>query len=123
MMNARTNREGLDPVSLLRALAADGYRTDLRSLADAKVMLGADGPVKPAKDLLVERFYRFEGPSSPDDSSVVAAVCWDTPEGKQKGALMLGYGSSADPNDGAVLEALDTSACYHADDADQAGSD
>lgn len=46
------------------------------------------------EQIKITHFYRFEGESNPDDSSIMYALETDT---NQKGTLVDGYGNAADP--------------------------
>ncbi|KQR70198.1 hypothetical protein [Pedobacter sp. Leaf176] len=46
------------------------------------------------EDFLIDKFYRFEGTSDPEDESILYAI--SSTDGKIKGLLVDGYGTSAD---------------------------
>lgn len=88
---------------MLAGLRDAGFSGDLHRSGDDVVCGTCQSVLRPA-DLLVHRLRRLEGPSDPADMlAVVAATCRGC---GTDGALVLGFGPSADPDDGAVLAAL-----------------
>ncbi len=90
--------------SVLDGLRDSGFGGDLRR-SGSDVVCGTCQSVLRPDDLLVHRLRRLEGASDPADMlAVVAATCRGC---GTDGALVLGFGPSADPDDGAVLASLD----------------
>lgn len=87
----------------LTLLAADGYVTDLSPRAGV-VHCGACGEAHGAGDAVIDRTFRFEGASDPDDEAIVLAL--RCPRCGRLGVLVAGYGPSADPADIDLLVAL-----------------
>jgi hypothetical protein len=84
----------------IRLLHEDGYTEDF-NLARGSLDCGAcDAAHGPAVGI-IERQYRFEGPSNPDDEAVVFGV--HCPSCGAKGVLVSAYGPAADPEDLAWL--------------------
>ncbi len=84
----------------LALLAADGFVGDFR-VVDGKVHCGVCEVHQPADAVVVERFYRFEGASNPDDESIVFGL--RCPECGALGTLVSAFGPTADPE---VMDAL-----------------
>jgi hypothetical protein len=79
---------------------ADQFRVEkkiLQSLTDKKKKY------KP-KDVKAVNFYRFEGPSNPDDMSILYAI--ETVDGT-KGTLVDAYGVYSDEETGAFMQDVD----------------
>ncbi|WP_183561232.1 phosphoribosylpyrophosphate synthetase [Mucilaginibacter sp. SP1R1] len=53
-----------------------------------------------ADDFVIDEFYRFEGASNPDDTSIVYAV--SSPKNNLKGVLVNAYGAYADNSSSAI---------------------
>jgi hypothetical protein len=84
-------------------LAADGYTADF-SPRTARVHCGACGLASAPEQTQVDRIYRFEGASNPDDEAIVLGL--SCPACGVKGVLVSGYGPSADPDDIDLILAL-----------------
>ncbi len=56
-------------------------------------------------EFTVDRHYRFEGASNPDDEAIVFAI--SSPKHNLKGVLIGGYGVSSDPISDEMIKALD----------------
>jgi hypothetical protein len=90
--------------SVLAGLRDGGFGGDLRR-SGSGVVCGTCQSVLRPDELLVHRLRRLEGASDPADMlAVVAATCRGC---GTDGALVLGFGPTADPDDGAVLALLD----------------
>jgi hypothetical protein len=90
--------------SVLAGLQNGGFGGNLRR-SGSDVVCGTCQSVLRPDELLVHRLRRLEGASDPADMlAVVAATC---PGCGTDGTLVLGFGPSADPDDGALLVALD----------------
>lgn len=81
-------------VDALDLLRSQGYDTEFQ-LVDG--CLRADGAELqcPTEDAVVERLFRFEGPSDPGDEMVVFGL--RDPSSGVRGVLASGFGPSADP--------------------------
>jgi hypothetical protein len=53
-----------------------------------------------ADDIVIDEFYRFEGPSNPSDMSIVYAV--SSPKYNLKGVLVNAYGTYANTSSSAI---------------------
>jgi hypothetical protein len=78
----------------IAALIADGYAEGIEVTAEG-IWCNGCRQHHPAAGMLQERIYRFEGPSNPDDLSIVVGVrcrsCGLT------GIVVSPYGPNADP--------------------------
>lgn len=80
----------------LTLLKAEGYSVEFR-LADGHLIADGDAArACPCGDVVVERLYRFEGPSDPGDEMVVFGL--RDPATGQRGVLASGFGPAADPD-------------------------
>jgi hypothetical protein len=70
----------------------EGYKEDFKVIGKALTSLQTGRAFKP-EDIKVVNFYRFEGPSSPDDNGILYAI--ETQDGT-KGTLVDAYGVYAD---------------------------
>lgn len=81
-------------VDALRLLRADGYDIEYQ-LVDGHLQCDVDDRSCPAVDAVVEKLYRFEGPSDPGDEMIVFGL--RDPISDRRGVLATGYGPAADP--------------------------
>ena len=81
-------------------LQAEGYTEDFNVVGN-RVSCGKCGTDHAPSQLLVDKFFRFEGDSDPADESIVFAV--RCPSCGAKGVLVSPYGPDADPE---VLQQL-----------------
>lgn len=88
----------------LEALRADGYGTDYGVSAAGQVLCGGCGHGHDPSEVLIERTFRFEGDSNPDDESVLYALRCRRCD--QRGVLVAAYGPSASAEEAAVVTAL-----------------
>ncbi len=81
----------------LTQLGAEGYTADyqLRDGLLRASAAGTDVRPCPVTDAVVERMYRFEGPSDPGDEMVVFGIL--DPRTQVRGSLVSAFGSAADP--------------------------
>lgn len=56
-------------------------------------------------EFIVDKHYRFEGASNPDDEAIVFAI--SSPKHNLKGVLINGYGVSSEPISHDMIKALD----------------
>ncbi|MDQ6696498.1 MAG: hypothetical protein M3Z46_03460 [Actinomycetota bacterium] len=87
----------------LAQLAAEGYTADyqLQGGVLRASALGPDVRACPVSEAVVERMYRFEGPSDPGDEMVVFGI--RDPQTDVRGSLVSAFGMGADPD---VLDQL-----------------
>ncbi len=89
--------DGSEPTSVLEAvesLEREGYTATIVLRADG-VHCGACGTVHTFDRAEVERVYRFEGPSDPDEEAIVYGIrCEECGAG---GTLVSAFGPGADP--------------------------
>ncbi|WP_244139471.1 phosphoribosylpyrophosphate synthetase [Mucilaginibacter ginkgonis] len=80
---------------IINKLRAEGYTEDFNKGAQLS-----------PTEYIIDKHYRFEGESDPEDEAVVYAI--SALDGKTKGILVNGYGPSSDPaNDNIVKSLLD----------------
>ena len=92
------------PQTVLEAvqlLEAEGYRANFVVRPDGTLRCGVCAQTHRIDGALVDRVYRFEGVSDPDDEAIVLGV--RCPNCDAKGVVVSGFGPSADP---AVLQHL-----------------
>jgi hypothetical protein len=90
-------------VEALAALEADGY-TDSFHIEHGDLRCVARDESGLIDVAIVERFYRFEGASDPDDEAIVFGLF--NPTTGNRGTLVSGFGPSADPEEMDVLVIL-----------------
>jgi hypothetical protein len=88
----------------LKILVDDGYVHDF-DVRDGRVRCHACGEAHAADSAIVERFYRFEGFSNPDDEEIVFGL--RCPVCGAKGTLVSAFGPGADPEELDALRMLD----------------
>lgn len=79
-------------VSILEVLEGNGYTTQFKVTSKGLVSMVTNKTYQP-NDIEINHFYRFEGESNPDDSSIVYAI--ETKDGV-KGTLIDSYGAYSD---------------------------
>jgi hypothetical protein len=92
------------PETVLEAvqlLESEGYTATFRILPDGGIRCGSCAQTHTVSDALVDRVYRFEGASDPDDEAIVLGV--RCPRCEAKSTFVSAFGPNADP---AVLEHL-----------------
>ena len=80
-------------VDALALLRAEGYESEFQLVDGCLSEQGSTGCT--AADAVVERLYRFEGPSDPGDEMVVFGLL--DPLTGRRGVLASAFGASADP--------------------------
>ncbi len=87
----------------LTQLAAEGYTADyqLQGHVLRTSSVGPEAGACPVTEAVVERMYRFEGPSDPGDEMVVFGI--RDPRSGVRGSLVSAFGMDADPE---VLDQL-----------------
>jgi hypothetical protein len=88
----------------MRKLEEKGYTDQFR--VEKKVLQSLTDKKKKykPKDVTAVNFYRFEGPSNPDDMSILYAI--ETVDGT-KGTLSDAYGVYSDEDTGAFMQEVD----------------
>jgi hypothetical protein len=81
-------------VDAIRLLKEEGYEIEFQ-LVDGHLACDADDQRCPTGDAVVERLFRFEGPSDPGDEMVVFGL--RDPGTGRRGVLASGFGPAADP--------------------------
>lgn len=81
-------------VDALRLLQEEGYDLEFQ-LIDGSLRCDLDDRECPAGEAVVERLFRFEGPSDPGDEMIVFGL--RDPITGRRGALASGFGPAADP--------------------------
>ena len=89
----------------LNKLETDGYRDQFRVEKGKLNDLSNSKKYKP-KDVKAVNFYRFEGVSDPDDTSILYAI--ETSDGR-KGTLVDAYGLYSDDDTADFLNKVETS--------------
>ncbi len=88
-------RDGASTVTeRLESLRIAGYTVDYQ-LVEGSLRSEGGNSALPIRTAVVERFYRFEGPSDPGDQMIVFAV--RDPDSGARGTLAVAYGLAADP--------------------------
>jgi hypothetical protein len=75
-------------------MVQDGYSADFKATEEGLFSLDTHKTYYPS-DVKVVNFYRFEGPSSPEDNAILYVI--ETADGI-KGTLVDAYGAYSDPN-------------------------
>lgn len=90
----------------MASLREKGYTEDLM-IREGK-LIGYDGKLQmDARDVTVDRVYRFEGMSDPGDNSILYAI--SAPKNNVKGLLAHAYGTYAEEVNAKVLKELERS--------------
>lgn len=82
-------------VDALNLLRSEGYDTEYR-LADGHLACDDPDAACAVGDAVVERLFRFEGPSDPGDEMVVFGL--RDPATGRRGVLASAFGPAADPD-------------------------
>ena|SRR5215207_6802848 len=86
----------------LNALKEEGYVLDFNLKPDCIECKSHDFQLYP-DDFVIDKFYRFEGASNPDDSAIVYAI---SSRDGQRGTLVDAYGVYADSVTTKMMEKL-----------------
>ena len=89
----------------INGLKKEGYTLDF-NLKDDCVVCQSSNTVLSPEDFEIDKVYRFEGASNPDDESVLYAI--SSSKFGVKGLLVNGYGISADEISDAMIKKLST---------------
>jgi hypothetical protein len=91
-------------VAVLDELRRRGYGADFSVTAQGELRCGACGDSHRAESAVVEKTFRFEGDSNPDDEAVVFALrCIHC---HARGALVAAYGPAATAEEAEVVTHL-----------------
>lgn len=89
----------------INALKKEGYTMDFNILNDCIVCQPTNAALAP-EEFIIDKVFRFEGASNPDDQSVLYAI--SSTKFRVKGVLVNGYGISADAATDAIIAKLST---------------
>lgn len=89
----------------MNALREEGYSDDFNLKKQYLECRGAKQKISP-KDFTVDKFYRFEGMSNPDDSSILYAI--SSKKYGLKGQLVNGYGIYSEDTTDEIIDKLKT---------------
>lgn len=87
----------------VNGLKKEGYTLDFNIRQDCIVCHQTSTVLSP-DDFEIDKVYRFEGASNPDDEAIVYAISSSTHD--VKGTLVNGYGIYADEASAALVEKL-----------------
>lgn len=90
-------------VDALNDLKKRGYTTDFNLAFDQLKCISTGACLAPSQFEITD-FYRFEGMTNPDDSSIVYAI--EAIDGGMKGTLVSAYGVYSDPVSDDMLQKL-----------------
>ncbi|OYU79749.1 MAG: hypothetical protein CFE23_12655 [Flavobacterium sp. BFFFF1] len=86
-------------VTILAEVEKMGFRSQFEINGRNLVSLKTGSHFVP-EEITIVHFYRFEGESNPDDSAIMYAI--ETCD-QEKGTLVDGYGTAADPETAAFM--------------------
>ena len=86
----------------LNTLKEEGYVLDFNLKPDCVECKSHDFQLYP-EDFVIDKFYRFEGASNPDDSAIIYAI---SSRDGQRGTLLDAYGVYADSITTEMMEKL-----------------
>jgi hypothetical protein len=89
--------------SCINKLSSDGYIEQFKVSEDGLLSSSKEKKYRP-EQVHVLNFFRFEGSSDPDDSSILYAIETD---GGEKGTLTDAYGTYADPRVGKFMKEVE----------------
>lgn len=89
----------------INGLIKVGYTVDFNVHKECLICLEGGVFMKP-EDFQIDKLYRFEGQSNPEDQSILYAI--SSPRFGIKGLLVNGYGISADEQVSSLVEKLQT---------------
>lgn len=87
----------------INGLVLTGYIHDFNMHEECVVCRQTNETLSP-DDFQIDKVYRFEGESNPDDQSILYAI--SSPKFSLKGVLVNGYGISSDDNTSKLIEHL-----------------
>lgn len=91
----------------IAGLKAAGYSKDFNIKDNCAVCEGIDKPLSP-DEFIIDKVYRFEGETNPDDESVLYAISARNYD--LQGVLVNGYGPSANAETSDFISRLETKA-------------
>lgn len=89
----------------MNGLKKEGYTTDFNIPEEYLVYCQADRRLSP-DDFKIDKVFRFEGETNPDDQSILYAI--SSPKFDIKGLLINGYGISSEEIPNTLIEKLNT---------------
>lgn len=89
----------------INGLKAEGYTFDFNVCQDHIICKQTDSILSP-DEFVIDKVYRFEGESNPDDQSVLYAI--SSSSLNLKGLLVNGYGISSDEEAEMMISKLKT---------------
>jgi quercetin dioxygenase-like cupin family protein len=89
----------------INGLKKEGYTLDFNNTQECLVCHESNITLSPV-DFEIDKVYRFEGQSNPDDQSVLYAI--SSPKFNVKGVLVNGYGISSNEESDALISKLRT---------------
>ncbi len=89
----------------INGLMKAGYTHDF-NIREECLVCNITNEVLPPEDFQIDKTYRFEGETNPDDQSIVYAI--SSSKFNMKGVLVNGYGISADEATSKLVEKLQT---------------
>ena len=105
-MNATQLKESYGTLSeTINGLIAVGYIHDFNIQEDCIICHQTNENLSP-EEFQIDKVYRFEGDSNPDDQSILYAI--SCVKHQLKGTLVNGYGLSSDYNTSKIIERLET---------------
>ncbi len=87
----------------INGLKKEGYTLDFNINKDCIVCQESNRVLSP-EDFVIDKVFRFEGVSNPDDEAIVYAI--SSQKFNAKGTLVNGYGIYADDATSALIEKL-----------------
>lgn len=88
---------------VLNALVNHGYTFDFNLKSDQ--LNGIENPIQEhPEQFLIDKYYRFEGESDPEDEAIVYAI--SSINGEIKGFLVNGYGASSENCSDEIIKKL-----------------
>ena len=90
----------------INGLKKEGYTLDFNISQECIICHQTNTTLSP-DDFQIDKVYRFEGISNPDDEAIVYAIS-SKKDAEVKGTLVNGYGISADDASAALVEKLQT---------------
>lgn len=110
-MNTDLLQESFGTLSeTINGLIKIGYIHDFNVQEECIVCHQANVRLSPT-EFQIDKVYRFEGESNPDDQSILYVI--SSPKFNIKGTLVNGYGISSDESTSKVIEQLETHAKDH----------
>ncbi len=89
---------------ILNKLKDEGYTTDFNLESNCIVCHGNSLAIHP-DDFAIDRYFRFEGSSDPDDQAIVYAI--SSTKHNLKGVLVNGYGIYTDDKNDKIMAEID----------------